>query len=196
VGGGAGYFTAAFRAAGADCYLFEPDLDELLSSGPVSDGTVKDGVVLADGYWLPVRDGCADICFSSNVLEHVADPIGLIGEMIRVTRPGGLIYLSFTNWYSPWGGHEMSPWHYLGCGSPSGATSPGTATPPSTTSAATCTASTSGRRSGWPGPCTERSSSTQCRATTRAGAGSSSGSRCSGRCSPGTSCSCCAGQHE
>jgi len=114
VGGGAGYFTAAFRAAGADCYLFEPDLDELLSSGPVSDGTVKDGVVLADGYWLPVRDGCADICFSSNVLEHVADPIGLIGEMIRVTRPGGLIYLSFTNWYSPWGGHEMSPWHYLG----------------------------------------------------------------------------------
>ena len=32
----------------------------------------------------------------------------------RVTRPGGLIYLSFCNWYSPWGGHEMSPWHFLG----------------------------------------------------------------------------------
>jgi len=24
------------------------------------------------------------------------------------------VYLSYTNWYSPWGGHEMSPWHYLG----------------------------------------------------------------------------------
>jgi SAM-dependent methyltransferase len=70
--------------------------------------------VLADGYWLPVRDGGADICFSSNVLEHVSDPMGLIGEMVRVTRPGGLIYLSFCNWYSPWGGHEMSPWHFLG----------------------------------------------------------------------------------
>ena len=70
--------------------------------------------MLADGYWLPVRDGGADICFSSNVLEHVSDPIGLIGEMVRVTRPGGLIYLSFCNWYSPWGGHEMSPWHFLG----------------------------------------------------------------------------------
>jgi hypothetical protein len=34
--------------------------------------------------------------------------------MARATRPGGLIYLSFTNWLSPWGGHEMSPWHYLG----------------------------------------------------------------------------------
>ena len=109
VGGGPGYFTAAFRAAGADCYLFEPDRDELFSKG-----AAPEDAVLADGYWLPVRDGCADICFSSNVLEHVSDPAGLISEMVRVTRPGGLIYLSFTNWYSPWGGHEMSPWHYLG----------------------------------------------------------------------------------
>jgi SAM-dependent methyltransferase len=111
IGGGAGYFTEAFRARGADCYLFEPDPAELFSNGGA-----PEGAVLADGYWLPVRDGGADICFSSNVLEHVADPSGLIGEMIRVTRPGGLIYLSFTNWYSPWGGHEMSPWHYLGPG--------------------------------------------------------------------------------
>jgi len=109
IGGGAGYFTAEFRARGADCYLFEPDQAELLR-----DGGAPEGAVLADGYWLPVRDGGADICFSSNVLEHISDPIGLIGEMIRVTRPGGLIYLSFCNWYSPWGGHEMSPWHYLG----------------------------------------------------------------------------------
>ena len=111
IGGGAGYFTAEFRARGADCYLVEPDPAELFSGGS---GGGTQGAVLADGYWLPVRDGGADICFSSNVLEHVADPAGLIGEMIRVTRRGGLIYLSFTNWYSPWGGHEMSPWHYLG----------------------------------------------------------------------------------
>ena len=70
--------------------------------------------MVADGYWLPVGDGDADVVFSSNVLEHVPDPMGLIEEMIRVTRPGGLVYLSYTNWYSPWGGREMSPWHYLG----------------------------------------------------------------------------------
>lgn len=109
VGGGAGYFTAAFRARGAHCYLFEPDRGELASRG-----AAPGGAVVADGYWLPVRDGCADVCFSSNVLEHVRDPLGLVDEMVRATRPGGLIYLSFTNWYSPWGGHEMSPWHYLG----------------------------------------------------------------------------------
>jgi len=109
IGGGAGHFTAAFRARGANCYLFEPDRAELLSRGKV-----PAGAILANGYWLPAADGTADICFSSNVLEHVADPVGLLEEMIRATRPGGLIYLSFTNWYSPWGGHEMSPWHLLG----------------------------------------------------------------------------------
>jgi SAM-dependent methyltransferase len=111
IGGGAGEFTAAFQSRGALCYLFEPDRDELLSRG-----TRPAGAVLADGYWLPVSDGVADVCFSSNVLEHVPDPEGFVGEMIRVTKPGGLLYLSFTNWYSPWGGHEMSPWHYLGAG--------------------------------------------------------------------------------
>ncbi len=109
VGGGAGYLTREFRRRGARCYLFEPDPAELLSRGEPPDGSV-----LADGYWLPVRDGAADICVSSNVLEHVADPRGLIEEMLRATRPGGLVYLSYTNWYSPWGGHEMSPWHFLG----------------------------------------------------------------------------------
>lgn len=109
IGGGAGYVTDEFRSRGAHCYLFEPDASEMLARGGA-----PAGAVLADGYWLPVRDGGADLCVSSNVLEHVRDPGGLIDEMVRATRPGGLIYLSFTNWYSPWGGHEMSPWHYLG----------------------------------------------------------------------------------
>src|SRR5580658_863297 len=60
VGGGGGWFTAAFRARGAHCYLFEPDLAELhlRTDEPA-------GAVVADGYWLPVRDGGADVTFSS-----------------------------------------------------------------------------------------------------------------------------------
>jgi SAM-dependent methyltransferase len=111
VGGGAGYFTAEFRARGALCYLFDVDPQEMERQG-----CMPAGAVVADAYWLPVRDASADVCLSSNVLEHVSDPNGLIDEMIRATKPDGLIYLSFTNWYSPWGGHEMSPWHYLGAG--------------------------------------------------------------------------------
>ncbi|MFI1409248.1 class I SAM-dependent methyltransferase [Streptomyces sp. NPDC020707] len=107
VGGGGGYFTEEFQRRGAHGYLFEPDPREL---GPNPPG----GSVVADGYLLPLADGVADVCFSSNVLEHVADPQTFLSEMVRVTRPGGLIYVSFTNWLSPWGGHEWAPWHYLG----------------------------------------------------------------------------------
>ena len=118
IGGGPGYLTAAVRARGGNCCLLEPDAAELVPRAPAghaAPGRLAAGrTAIANGYWLPVRDGGADICLSSNVLEHVRDPRRLVDEMVRVTRPGGLIYLSFTNWYSPWGGHEMSPWHYLG----------------------------------------------------------------------------------
>jgi SAM-dependent methyltransferase len=111
VGGGPGWFSAAFRARGARCLLIERDADELYTAG-----RPQGSAAIADGLQLPLRDGAADIAFTSNVLEHVPDPLRMIAELIRVTRPGGLIYLAFTNWYSPWGGHELSPWHYLGAG--------------------------------------------------------------------------------
>ncbi|APY88478.1 class I SAM-dependent methyltransferase [Streptomyces alfalfae] len=110
IGGGGGYFTEEFRRRGALSYLFEPDLAEMTASG----SKPPEGSVLADGYLLPLADGVADVTFSSNVLEHVDDPQTFLSEMVRVTRPGGLIYVSFTNWLSPWGGHEWAPWHYLG----------------------------------------------------------------------------------
>jgi SAM-dependent methyltransferase len=109
VGGGAGYFAAEFRARGAECLLVEPDPEELRSRGEPGRGSV-----IGDGYWLPLADASVDVCFSCNVLEHVRDPAGLIDEMIRVVRPGGLVYVSYTAWLSPWGGHESSPFHYLG----------------------------------------------------------------------------------
>ncbi len=110
IGGGGGWFTAAFRARGAHAYLFEPDPDELHWRG-----VLTPGAVLADGYWLPVRDrrGRRGVLLQRPGTCRRSS-MGLIEEMIRATRPGGLIYLSFCNWYSPWGGHEMSPWHYLG----------------------------------------------------------------------------------
>jgi SAM-dependent methyltransferase len=111
LGGGPGHFSAAFRSRGARCLLVEPDPAELGARG-----TRPPGAVRGDGMRLPVADAAVDVCFSSNVLEHVSDPPRMLAEMIRVTRPGGVIYLAFTNWYSPWGGHEMAPWHYFGAG--------------------------------------------------------------------------------
>lgn len=109
VGGGPGYFRSAFVAAGARYISVDSDVGELASRGKPEPGSV-----LGSGLALPVRDGAVDICYSSNVLEHVPRPWHMAEEMLRVTRPGGLVYCSFTIWWSPWGGHETSPWHYLG----------------------------------------------------------------------------------
>ncbi len=63
---------------------------------------------------LPFADGSFDGLFCSNLLEHVPSPAALVKEFARVVRPGGWVYLSWTAWYGPLGGHEYSPWHYLG----------------------------------------------------------------------------------
>ena len=49
----------------------------------------------------------------------------MTAEMVRVTRPGGTVFLSFTPWCSPCGGHETAPWHYLGGIAPAVATGAG-----------------------------------------------------------------------
>jgi SAM-dependent methyltransferase len=109
VGGGAGYISDALRAAGGRVICVDVDAGELRGRGgaPV-------GAVLGSALDLPFATGSIDICMSSNVLEHVPDPERMAAEMLRVTRPGGLVYLSYTNWLSPHGGHETAPWHYLG----------------------------------------------------------------------------------
>lgn len=109
VGGGPGYFRDAFTAAGATYFSLDADAGELSGLGEIAPGTV-----IGSGMDLPFADGSVDVCYSSNVLEHVPDPWRMADEMVRVTRPGGTVFLSWTVWYGPWGGHETAPWHFLG----------------------------------------------------------------------------------
>lgn len=111
VGGGPGYFAAAFAAAGVDYIGVEPDPAEM-HAGPAAGGTAT--YVRASGTALPFADASVDICLSSNVAEHVPQPWRLGREMLRVTKPGGLAVLSYTVWLGPFGGHEMGLTHYLG----------------------------------------------------------------------------------
>lgn len=105
VGAGPSEFADAFRAAGA---IYIPlDADPNVQA-------VREGGVVADAGRLPFADGSFDVVFSSNLWEHVRQPEAVADEMLRVVAPGGLLYLAYTNWLSPWGGHETSPWHWLG----------------------------------------------------------------------------------
>ena len=109
VGGGSGYFAEAFRRADAISAFIEPEWDEMTEVGR----QLGFGIV-GDGCHLPLADGSFDVSFSSNVVEHVKDPWLFLHELVRVVRPGGLVFMAFTNWLSPFGGHETSPWHYAG----------------------------------------------------------------------------------
>jgi SAM-dependent methyltransferase len=55
-----------------------------------------------------------DLVICSNVFEHLSKPDRFLESLHRCLKPGGYFYLSWTNWLSPWGGHEFSPFHYLG----------------------------------------------------------------------------------
>jgi glycosyltransferase involved in cell wall biosynthesis/SAM-dependent methyltransferase len=109
IGGGPGYVADELIAKGASCLTVDISMDELHLHGRRATGPL-----VADGAALAVKDGSFDVVHCSNVLEHSPRPQQLLDELIRVTKPGGVVYVSFTNWLSPWGGHETAPWHWLG----------------------------------------------------------------------------------
>jgi SAM-dependent methyltransferase len=109
LGCGPGFYTAAFRARGAQVIPVDNDPAEMTSRGPA-----PEGALVADASHLPLADASVDGVFCSNMLEHTPTPDRVIAEIERVLRPGGWGYMSWTNWLSPWGGHSISPYHYLG----------------------------------------------------------------------------------
>tara|TARA_A100001037_G_scaffold276839_1_gene276409 strand:+ start:856 stop:1563 length:708 start_codon:yes stop_codon:yes gene_type:complete len=77
---------------------------------------------LSEAPFIPIdldRDsldalGTHDLVICSNVLEHLSDPDRFLNHCVSLLRPKGYLYLSWTNWLSFWGGHDFSPFHYLG----------------------------------------------------------------------------------
>lgn len=113
VGGGPGYFGRAFADAGVhdgDYVTCEPDVGEMAAAGISIRASVR-----GSGMDLPFADASFDLTYSSNVAEHVSDPWRMADEMLRVTKPGGLMVFSYTCWLGPFGGHKTGLWeHYVG----------------------------------------------------------------------------------
>jgi SAM-dependent methyltransferase len=109
LGCGPGFYTEALRAVGAEVIPVDNDPAELTMVGPA-----PEGALIADAGDLPIDDAAVDGVLCSNLLEHTPDQRAVILELERVLRPGGWGYVSWTNWYSPWGGHDMTPYQYLG----------------------------------------------------------------------------------
>lgn len=48
-------------------------------------------LVSADATALPLRDGAADVTIAAHMLYHVPEPADALGELRRITRPGGRV---------------------------------------------------------------------------------------------------------
>jgi SAM-dependent methyltransferase len=72
--------SRAFLAAAARILRDRPERPRI---------TLKTG----DGAHLPFADGKFDATLAVTVLLHVADPLAVVKEMARVTRPGGVVGL-------------------------------------------------------------------------------------------------------
>jgi ubiquinone/menaquinone biosynthesis C-methylase UbiE len=53
---------------------------------------------VADAAALPFDDASFDACRIDRVLQHIADPAPVIGEMARVVRPGGVLVAFDNDW--------------------------------------------------------------------------------------------------
>jgi len=56
-----------------------------------ADGVANIDFAVMDAYALDLPDGSVDLAHAHQVLQHLADPVAVLREMARVTRPGGHI---------------------------------------------------------------------------------------------------------
>lgn len=70
--------------------------------------------VSASALAIPLPAASIEFVFCASLIEHVAAPEVVLAEAWRVLKTGAYAYFSFPPYYSPMGGHEYAPYHYLG----------------------------------------------------------------------------------
>lgn len=89
VGAGAGAASRAVTSAGGCPVAVDASLDMLRH-----DQSRRPPAAVGDGRQLPFKDGAFDAVVTAFVLSHVPDPLEVVREARRVSRPGGVILAS------------------------------------------------------------------------------------------------------
>jgi 2-polyprenyl-3-methyl-5-hydroxy-6-metoxy-1,4-benzoquinol methylase len=96
LGCGDGAFAAALLGAG--CVVTMADVAEEALRRARLRARGAEAVKLAEGGPLPFAEDAFDVVWAGEVLEHVADVVGLLAEVRRVLRWGGRLLVT-TPWY-------------------------------------------------------------------------------------------------
>jgi SAM-dependent methyltransferase len=101
VGAGPGTITADLARIVAEVVALEISEE---AAAITRQGAPAVDVRVGDIHALPFEDGEFDVVHAHQVLQHVADPVGALREMARVTKPGGVVaardsdYATFAWW--------------------------------------------------------------------------------------------------
>jgi SAM-dependent methyltransferase len=90
-GCGTGRYSAAWRTLFPSATLVGVDINgRILRDGQVSPGALApvNGTLLG----LPFADGTFDVVMSRGVIQHTAQPDRALRELVRVCKPGGLLF--------------------------------------------------------------------------------------------------------
>ncbi len=107
VGCGAGRFIRAIKRLRLELQCFGCDIS---SAAIVEARSIGGGVeyALSESVRLPYADETFDALLVFDVLEHVVDPAGLLAEIRRVLKKGGIFYC-----FAPCEGDWTSLWRWL-----------------------------------------------------------------------------------
>ncbi len=98
VGSGNGGISIAFAAHGAEAYGVDIE-EELVAIAHEEAAAVGSSAQFQwyEGTKLPFGGQFFDAAVSVSVLEHVSDPVNYLSEILRVLKPGGVLYLAYPN---------------------------------------------------------------------------------------------------
>ena len=100
-GCGTGVFTIDFLSQGTEVVGLDISLP-MLTHADMKLKSYPFFVVWGDMLRLPFRDNCFDKVVSVTALEFIEDANCAVGELFRVTHPGGLVVVATLNSLSPW----------------------------------------------------------------------------------------------
>ena len=109
-GCGAGEFLLAAVDAGLDAQGVDVAVERQRQFHAAAAPAERGRFILYDGGILPLPSNDFDIGYSWFVFEHVQDIGQSLREIVRVLKPGALLYVAADDTRNAWDGHVRIPW--------------------------------------------------------------------------------------